>query len=192
MAHANFALHWHLSFAQLSRDENIVGGLLDADTDGHHSCSEADGTLWNMVPLRLILAVFSFALLTQSKRPKIFSLIQAQSSRNGAKLPNLNPILDEIYLLLVIPKVVSGGHMTSQKDGRTSGGDLKVLRKQAFNANSPQHAVNSITLKGLQIGRHAQENVSSRTADVVGADVCLWIRFGWQDKAGRHQQNLQR
>lgn len=74
--------------------------------------------------------------VTQSKIPKIFSLIHSRSLRDGAKLPNLNPILNEMYVLLseevsVIPRAVSGGHMTSQNHGRTSGNEPKVLRKQA-------------------------------------------------------------
>lgn len=40
--------------------EDIVRGLHHGDTD--HRFSKADGTLWNMAPLMLILAVFSFAL----------------------------------------------------------------------------------------------------------------------------------
>lgn len=61
--------------------------------------------------------------VTQSKILKIFSPVQAWSSRNGAKLPNLNPTLNEMYVLLseevsVIAKAVSGGHMTSHTDPR--------------------------------------------------------------------------
>lgn len=86
--------------------------------------------------------------VTQNKTQKIFSLIQARCSRNGAKIPNLNPILKEVYVLLskevsVIPKAVIGGHITSQKY------DLKVLRKQVVNTYSPQHAVNSINIERI-------------------------------------------
>lgn len=119
--------------------------------------------------------------VTQNKTQKIFSLTLARCSRNGAKIPNLNSILKEIYVLWskevsVIPKAVIGGHMTSQNGDWTSGVDLKVLRKQAVNTYSPQHAVNSIRLKGLRIGRLALDNVNSTTAHVVGADVFVnWI-----------------
>lgn len=37
--------------------------------------------------------------VTQNKTQKIFSLMQARCSRNGAKIPNLNSILKEIYVL---------------------------------------------------------------------------------------------
>lgn len=73
----------------------------------------------------------------------------------------------------MIAKVVSVSHMT--KDGC----DLKVLMKKVFITYSSQHSVNSIKLKGLQIGRHIQGNVNSTTADVVGADVFvnqIWNR----------------
>lgn len=56
--------------------------------------------------------------------------------------------------------------MTSQKDGGISGGEGSEETYVSL-----QHSDKSIALTGFHIGRYAQDDVTSATADVLGAGV---------------------